>query len=372
MKLRATVLSDVHLAHPRNEASFIIQNLDKNFLEHPDVKLSNIIFIAGDLFDRLLEPTSLDKPLIYMWFVRLCEFCAKNDIILRILEGTPSHDWKQSEILPTIKTITSLKLDFKYVKTLSVEYIERYDVNVLYVPDEWRPKTEETLEQVHDIMRSKGLEKVDLAIMHGNFEYQLPSHIKGIPRHSSEEYLKIVSEYIFIGHIHTHSRFDRIIAQGSFDRLSHGEEEPKGFVIADIDVGKNDRNAFFIENKGARIFRTLDCTDRDLQSSLEYIRQEIKYLPGDCFVRVFAQDNHPLFANMDVLLQICPTIAWSKKVPAEEKTELIRSDESADEIYKAITLTRENLPTILLDRQAFKTISVDIFERSKRHLQEAL
>lgn len=372
MKLKIAVISDVHLGHLRNEAKYILNNLDNNFLGHPDVKDAQIIFIAGDLFDRLLEPTSPDKPIIYMWFIRLCLFCSKNNIALRILEGTPSHDWKQSEILPTIKDISSLDLDFKYVKTLSIEYFDKFGINVLYVPDEWRPKTEETLEQVHDLMKSKGLETVDFAIMHGNFEYQLPSHIRGIPRHSSEEYLKIVTEYVFIGHIHTHSRFNRIIAQGSFDRLSHGEEEPKGFMIADVDIGKNDRNAYFIENKGARIHKTIDCTDMDLQETIEHITRIVTDLPGDAFVRIQAQDKHPLFSDMDVLLKICPTITWSKKAIVEEKTQLIRVDESVDEIYKAVTLTKENLAPILFARPAFKNISVDMLERSKRHLQEAL
>ena len=84
-------------------------------------------------------------------------------------------------------------------------------------------------------MITSGLTKVDYAVMHGQFDYQLPKHITGMPRHDSQKYLDIVKHYIFIGHIHTHSVYDRIIAQGSFDRLTHGQEEPKGYVVSIVD-----------------------------------------------------------------------------------------------------------------------------------------
>lgn len=45
-----------------------------------------------------------------------------------------------------IKDIFVFDLDFKYVKILSIEYFDKFGINVLYVLDEWCLKIEEMLE----------------------------------------------------------------------------------------------------------------------------------------------------------------------------------------------------------------------------------
>ena len=102
-------------------------------------------------------------------------------------------------------------------------------------------------------------EEVDIAIMHGQFHYQFP-RIKLDSSHDEQEYLNMVKHYIHIGHIHTHSSYDRIIAQGSFDRIAHGEEENKGCVVAKIDTTnrENDEWMFLVNDKAMR-FITLNC-----------------------------------------------------------------------------------------------------------------
>lgn len=371
MKLKITTISDVHLGHKRNSTESIILSLDKNFLGNPDVAKSDIIFIAGDLFDGLLAPTAVEKALIYLWFHRLVKFCLRHAIMLRILEGTPSHDWKQSEIFTTLHFITETGIDFKYVKTLSIEYIEKYNINVLYMPDEWRHTAEETLTDVKELMKSKGLEKVDLGVFHGHFEYQLP--IPSPSGHSSDEYLKLTNGLIFIGHVHNSSRFGRIVAQGSFDRLNHGEEVAKGFVIADYDTETFESTVFFIENKDARIYNTYDVQGYELQESLEYLTDKVKGLKADSCVRVMANSDHPIFANMTAAMRIDPLLVWSTK-PIKKETEQDEDSfiDKQDEVYAGITLTKDNLVPILTSRSAFTAVVPDIYERALRHLEEVL
>ena len=57
------------------------------------------------------------------------------NIILRILEGTPSHDWKQSKLFIHLNDLTKAGTDVKYIDSLSIEYIDKFGINVLY-PDE--------------------------------------------------------------------------------------------------------------------------------------------------------------------------------------------------------------------------------------------
>lgn len=372
MKIRVCTISDIHLGHKRIVASFIIANLVKYFLGNAEVAKANMIVIAGDLFDRLLEPTSPVKAEAFHFFVQLCKFCKQHNIVLRILEGTPLHDWKQAEILETIHEIANLEIDYKYVRALSIEYMEQFGINVLYIPDEWRHTGSETLAEVKSLMQSRGLDKVDFGFFHGCFDYQLPPVVDKTPHHSSEEYLNLVTEYIFIGHHHTFSRFERIVAQGSFDRLSHNQEEAKGFVIADVDIGKNNRSLYFIENKGASIHISVDCTNLPLEVSLNKITEAIKYIPEYSNVRIVGEKNHPIFADMKSLLQVCPTIWWTKKEDSGEKNDLIKQFEATDQLYKAVSITKDNILGLVMDRPAFQNLLASQYDRCVRHLKEAL
>lgn len=347
--LRIACISDIHLGNSKNRTSRIIANLRECFNNNPESTELDILFLAGDVFDQLLDLNSPDLNDIDFWISDLLHFCNKHDIVLRILEGTPSHDWNQSERFMTIAEILNLKnLDIQYITNVHVEYMKKFNINILYVPDEIQPTTEKTLALVKSSMDAKGISKVDFAVMHGQFEHQLPQHIKNIPRHNAQEYLNLVKHLIFIGHIHTHSILDRIVAQGSFDRLKHNEEEPKGFVKAFIDNDKYE--IFFIENKNARIYRTLVCDNVDLQKSLDFIREKTTVLPSDSCVRIRAESKHPIFTNMDALVRMYPSITWSKKIIDEEEKTSEEKYEKEEAEFNPITISKDNLLDLMKSR----------------------
>lgn len=367
-QLHMAVVSDIHLGHRHNSTIDIVRNLKNAFPDNATTGELDIICLAGDIFDDLWYLNDRDLSEVDSWIASLLHVAKKHDILIRVLEGTPSHDWKQSVRFETIKKVTGIDADLKYVKDLSIEYIERFDINVLYVPDEW-DSTETTLKQVHELLRAKGLDKVDYAIMHGQFEYQLPAHIKDIPRHSSEAYLKIVKELIFIGHIHVHTRFDRIIAQGSFDRLSHGEEGPKGHVRAR--VYKNGiRDVEFIENVNAKKFVTVRCNNMGLEDTFNEIDDQVGNLPDGSMIRIEAEHDHPIFTNMDALFRRHPMFSWSKLPRKEEAEEKLMVED--DTIFVPITITRENLPALLLERVAGKGVTEEVFHAAELNLMEVL
>lgn len=349
-EIKLLAVSDIHFGSKRNKTSKIISNFKKYILNEQNKNL-DILVIVGDFYDGLLDLKSQEGYEIDYLIYLILTYCKLNEITLRVLEGTPSHDWTQPERFIKLNNILGYKdLDIKYVDNVTVEYMEKFDIHVLYVPDEIQPTPEKTLALVKETMMSKGLDKVDLAFMHGQFEYQLPAHIKNIPRHSSAEYLGLVKSFIFVGHIHTHSVFERIIAQGSFDRLSHGEEEPKGFVIANIT--NNTSEFFFIENKDAKIYKTVDCSYFELDKSLEYLKEMAASLPEDSAIRISANSNQPILANIQELVIFAPHITWTKHIRDKDKgtdnnvSELIEDEE----IYTPVTITKDNLVQLLTPR----------------------
>lgn len=348
--LKLAVISDIHLGHRKNRSSKIINNFEDAIFNDPSNSELDIIFLAGDIFDSLLDLNSPDLDDIDFWICRLLRFCNTHDIVLRVLEGTPSHDWTQPERFITLAKIMKLKnLDIDYIDNVAIEYIEKFDINILYVPDEIQPTTEKTLALVKNALLNKGLDKVDFAIMHGQFEYQLPEHIKNIPRHNSKDYLDIVKHYIFIGHIHTHSVKDRIIAQGSFDRLKHGEEEPKGYVKAFIN--KDNKEYFFIENKNARTYKTIDCSKLDLEDSFNLIKKIANGLKADSCVRVSALSKHPILTNMEELIRLYPTMVWTKHIKKDKtKEELDKVIAEEEILYVPVTISKDNLLDLIRPR----------------------
>jgi hypothetical protein len=367
-ELKMAVVSDIHLGHRRNPTAEILKNLRAAFPDDATTAELDIIYLAGDVFDDLLSLPDDEVVWIKVWIVHFLHVCKKHDVMVRVLEGTPSHDWKQSKLFTTLNEVAGIGADLQYVTTLSIEYIQRHDIHVLYVPDEW-DTTENTLSQVKDLLKAKGLTQVDYAIMHGQFDYQLPEHVKA-PKHIAQEYLSLVRYLIFIGHVHVHSRFDRIVAQGSFDRLSHNEEGPKGHVRATVrDV--DDMDVQFIENTGAKRFVTVKCTHMELDETLHEIAEAVNGLPDGSHVRVEASAENPILTNMEELIRSWPLLTWTKIARDTEQEEAVNEVEE-DTPYIPIIITRDNLPSLLLERVARAGVHGNVLDAAVTILEEVM
>lgn len=350
--LRILSISDIHLGHNKTKTDFIVANLNKIFSNDKVLSQVDMVVFVGDVFDRLLSLPAEDTAYIDMWIAKFLRLCRKYNILVRVLEGTPSHDRQQSERFTILNDIhekhSGVHLDLKHVKDLSIERIDKFGVDVLYVPDEWTPTTEETLAQVKMLMIEKNLDKVDFAFMHGQFAYQLPAHIKNMPRHSEAEYLAIVKYLIFVGHIHTHSTYERIVSQGSTDRLAHGEEGPKGYVKAIVEPS-GDYVMTFIENKGAKRYVTVVCPYESVEDNIRKIDAEVKDLSPESFVRIRAEYGSAILTNLDVLKARWPLLIWSTLADKEDKEES-KALLDDDIVYTPINIDKDNLAGLLLDR----------------------
>ena len=343
--IKYLVLSDVHLGHRRNPTSNILNNL-KHTLSQLTATELDVVFIAGDLFDRLLDNSMSDVQDINIGIYWLLRWCSKHDVRLRVLEGTPSHDWKQSSHIQTIKEISGIELDYAYVPALHIEHMSDLNLHVLYVPDEWHESTDETFKQIQSLMVDKGIEQVDIAIMHGQFNYQLQHAPASIPRHCENSYLEITRHYIHIGHVHTHSVNERIIAQGSFDRLSHGEEEPKGLVWSEI-RSNGTRQYHFIENTRAMVFKTIKLKGKTIDELFEYLDKRILKYPAGSFIRLKGSKDHIGFSYYDEIKKRYLLYQVSKQGEDIESTSIVDIGDLDD--YQSFSITPDNIESLLKD-----------------------
>lgn len=287
--LKYLVASDIHIGHKNTPTTHIVKNLIR-YICTEDNKDLDVIFIAGDMFDRLLDLNTESVHGCLHFFNTIIRYCFNNNIKLRVLEGTPSHDWQQSRTLVKINDLKNNKCDLKYFTVLDIEYMEDLKLHVLYVPDEWASDHSTLEKEIAAKLHEHNITKVDIAILHGQFEYQvLGKPYKGF-FFREDYFLNLVKGYIHVGHYHTHSVYDRIVAQGSFDRLVHGEEGDKGYVK--VQLGDK-ANFTFVVNHNAYIYKTIKITTKTTLDSLD---KAIHKLPTHSHVRlsmdVTSEFNH--------------------------------------------------------------------------------
>lgn len=346
-KLNALVFSDVHLYHDKTKTEHIVLGLFKALADNERLRDIDIIFITGDLFDHPVYMPNTDTSHVIKFVYHLLDMCVKYDIVLRILEGTPSHDWKQSRLIININEQLPNPVDAKHVVNLSIEHIERFGIDVLYVPDEWGTGCANTFLEVKQLLIEHNLTQVDLAMMHGCFNYQFPVNLVGKPDvHDEKSYLDITRYLIIIGHYHTPSSFERIRVPGSFDRLKHGEEEAKGHLEFSIyDTGAYDVK--FIENKNAMIFKTFDFSGEEVSDVVSKLRDFLGDSPDECFIRIIANKDDAIYSGMRDLNRTFPLVHF--KVSPKDKPEDKMVTESK-EIVRPTTLSVDNIMTLMFNR----------------------
>lgn len=359
-------LSDVHLGHPNTPTSAILRELDETFPDSSELSQLNYLFIVGDLFDRAMMFNDRPVAEVLVWMYRLLKRCQKHDVCIRILEGTPSHDRRQSKALELANLEGGYGVDLKYVDTLSIEYHPRYDTHLLYVPDEWAPETDDVWRQVTALLDRHGLEKVDFTLLHGAMEYQLPDVATG-PRHSTDRYLSITRCGVFVGHVHQASQRQHLFAHGSFSRLSHGEEDAKGHWRC-VFQQNGDYQATFVENTKAQLYRTLKIYDETIDEALAAM-EVAGTLPDGSHIRIEANRGHPILHSLDPLRQRYPKIRWTTKT-RESASDDVQSNLLVDlrSQYTPIQLTAENLSEILLARLQTTGLSTAVYARAQTRL----
>ncbi len=347
---RFLVLSDIHLGHNKTPTEFITHNLRIWFKDYEHLfNINNLdaIFISGDVFDRLLSPNSIESMEAYTWLSELAKYCSENNIKLRILEGTPSHDWKQTKLLYKIIGNLHLDIDFKYYEDVDIEVIrtDNAEVSVLYIPDEIRETSEETYELVKSTLKKHNMEKVDIVIMHGAFNYQLP--VKGLDfLHNEDDYLSITNDLVIVGHIHNQSIFKNnkyksfILCPGSFDRLTFADEDIKkgGWLV---EINEDGVNTMFLENRLAINFKTIDISDKNINS----YKKIIESIPKYSNIRLIVNEENNVNELVKYVKSVRPDINIVVKVNKTKNN----NENKVENVSHTFKITEDNIRELIYE-----------------------
>lgn len=368
-KINILEFSDVHLGHHRTKTPDVLKFLYSLLPNTQATRDLDLIIIAGDLFDRLLynnDPYVGDITIWMAWLLRKCE---QYDIVLRILEGTPSHDRGQPKNFVDLHTAMESKADFKYVSDLEYEYHAGLDLSILYLPDEWHTDLMYTYECAKLKLAEHGQTQVDIAVMHGAFEYQYPPNVPA-HTHSSELWQALVRYLIFIGHVHTHSQYGKILAAGSSDRLKHGEEEDKGALRVVLDRDHQHR-IDFVKNEYAKIFRTIDCRNLDTDAAIELVKAVADEVPEGSYLRIWAYTTDSI-ASADAFIRTeYLQHYWDFKIENTDLSDLKSDTLQFDDDFKPVDLTPQSLPNLLRTRLELKGYSLEDIEQVMLRFKES-
>ena len=356
------------MGHANTPTSHIIACLHDIFPDNLLTQELDVIIIAGDLFDRQLQLAEDVVFEIHQWMCFFLGLCKKYDITLIVLEGTPSHDWKQSEWFNQINLEYSIGADVHYVKTLDIVYFEKFGIDILFIPDEWSGSCEDTKQQVISLLSQKKMTHVDFTVMHGVFPHQMPKHTHNkIDMHDPIYYSEITRRLVFVGHVHLTSQWQNILSAGSTTRLVHGEEGPKGHFRI---VSKADSNQIdFIVNKRAMKYITVDATDKAAQDVKDLLKSTIALLKSQVgAIRVLCRSNDPAVEIVAAIKESTPLISWTVTKPKKETKLTLLSSGGVKEIQKLI-LNKNTLSDMLLARVEQKR--PELLDRCKRLLEQA-
>jgi hypothetical protein len=361
--LKIASFSDVHLGHASTPTRLILDNLYKAFPDNAKTGELDLILLGGDLFDSELQYSDPDIVEIEKWMYYMLGLCARRHIVLRILEGTFSHDRAQGLNFEKIARMCGLEVDFRYVKSIEVEQIESLGISMLYVPDFTTAEVDRLWKEVQQALASAGVDQVDYCNLHGAFTYQLPPISKvQAACHSMERYLSIVRNYIFTGHIHLSSVWDRILCNGSFDRLSHGEEEAKGHWEALIRQNGED-DFTFVVNEGAKIYKSLDCTHLTLEDSLALIDKTVKTLRPDSAIRLVAERGDPILHALARVRKDYYQFQWTtKSVEVKDVQKNLLVDLRGE--FKEIDITPDNVFDLMMERIQRRAPADPVYHRA--------
>lgn len=280
---------DWHLGHDRTPTEDTVDSIRKYLL--PRLNEVDLLLISGDIFDQKIDFDNISTSTILDIFADILFHCYENEVVVRVLQGTYSHDRDQLIVWRRLYKKLAIPVDFQIIRKLSIEIINSLGISILYIPDNLPYKTkEEVLQQIQQLLISHGLTKVDYVSFHGEFEHLGFVHHFNNDLFRIDDFKSIVNKRILAGHIHKPSQFKNLIYGGSINRLAHDEDHDKGFWIID----GNDK-ASFIKNETANWYITKDYSEfTEVEELLEHHKSIVESFPKDRlgYLRVKISNPH--------------------------------------------------------------------------------
>jgi hypothetical protein len=340
----------------------------------PYLKDIDLLVLAGDMTDTELSLASLEAQHVIEFFIRLYQECEKNDVDICLLRGTVSHDRDHLRILKSLHATYKFKNKLHYHETIGLTEITHLGLKIGFLPDNLPYKTSnEAIAVLKELMHKKGWDMLDYVVFHGYAKHVLPTGMDHADTIFDIEQFDFVKRAVMAGHVHTPSlkshRFSNdhelhFFYNSSFERLAHGEEEDKGFMLVTEDG--DDTEFKFVKNPYATGFFTFDLYAYDKSEDIFRIFEE-KMSKINTSLPVHVRVLHPQSEIRSSLarhvLKTYPHVKFTSKSKKIKKRDIEDTSHPSSDTFKTlIAPSKDTLPIMIHDFLKDKNITLDITE----------
>lgn len=349
--LKVIAVGDLHFGHPRVNAENLYTKLTKHL--YPELKDCQLAIVTGDTYDQLLSVNSKAHKYAMMFIKDLFRASDHTGMQIHILHGTFTHDRDQ---LGVFSSLAYRHTRFEIVDSITCKEITdlRFNDTVFpqnlrigYIPDNLPYKySTDVVQRLKNVMTCQGWTTLDMLIGHGAFAHTFPPDTTHKPTCLYDlDQFSMVKGPIIMGHIHTPSKRMNCYYCGSFERMSHGEEEDKGFYVFTRTSSPNSWKSRFVVNTDAIPFRTIEPVGRDTPEIVRNFTEQVKQLlpQGYGYVRVLHDSPEIRSLLHKVCIQQFPNISYSSKSASKKDIIEMKVDEISLDIIEDVKLDVHNL-----------------------------
>lgn len=349
-------LSDLHFGNKLVNSEHMYTSLVE--YAYPVILKSNMVIISGDLFHSLIDLNHTASHFVIRFINDLVTMSIEHGIKIRLLRGTFTHDRNQLLYIQShiCEVVSSGRADIKIYDKISIdeECIADERLSICYLPDDLPYNSEEdVLDIVRKLLASRKMDKVDIVIGHGYCKHVLPYGVTGPPVTYTLDGLASICKHVAIfGHIHTPSIKKTsnitVVYVGSMERMNHGEEEKKGFIVLDT----SNWTTKFIENKNTLVFSTYRSTISDIETVVESFLKWMSTVPlrmdNPNYIRVIheSREVRQLLGKLVADMFKDYKCIYTSKKASDDKTFISDTDISTDAPSLVIP-TEDNIVELL-------------------------
>lgn len=360
--IRIAALMDLHIGHPKTIPSKTHEHLEKYL--YPELKNIDLLLIGGDFFDNLLNLNSDAGMYAGIIIDDLIEFAKEYKFFIRVIRGTFTHDRYQNRFF-LVKDGGENNIDgcplVRVIDNIELEYISSLNLSIIYCPDDQPYK--DLTGSIINIISKHPSGKVDILCSHGYYDHMLPSQTIHIPHNTLywDRLKSYISGIALNGHIHNSFVYNNVISVGSFERMKHADEGPKGYYLVNYNTKKKKATYKQVVNELATPFITIPLNnfgtpEKVCQYITTLVDEKTELLGKDARIFIRLLGNSPDVKAFTEELFPNVTVSMSDTSFNDEPDEDLNI--SCDELP---VITEDNLPDLILSNIS-KDIKITVKE----------
>lgn len=247
MKVKGVSIGDIHFGIKDSFRLYNELSQFKKFIKENDIKL---LVFNGDYFDSKISLTDPEAFYAISFFRDIVEIAKEKNIIIRMIQGTRSHDLNQLQLFKPFETETGL--DLRIIENVEVE--ELLGMKIIYIPEEYPENSDE-------YYKNYKTDEYNICFCHGTWDFVAQPGVIDIANrttHSApvlfwKEWKECFKNgFVSAGHIHGRNTYsNKIFYPGSFTRWNYGERSEKGFTYFEYDTDSLTYDVKYIDNTEA-------------------------------------------------------------------------------------------------------------------------